>query len=188
MFRYLNFTRALKHCDGYHSLPASSYPSWIHQVSKSLLKIVKKKLVVEKWDWLWLCGSFGWYFWFFLPQVGIGCSTTIGIWCGILGSTCSFGSRHLSTWTSCKECEKHCAVVQIHIHFFHCFFSPCSFNQQTLVIDWPSDSQAQQYYSAWSLTSIVLVRDNHCCAFVMCNLHIELQSVHNAQVREWASL
>jgi hypothetical protein len=41
-------------------------------------------------------------------------------------------------------------VVQIHIHFFQCFFSPCSFNQQTLVIDWPSDSQAQQYYSAWS--------------------------------------
>jgi hypothetical protein len=64
------------------------------------------------------------------------------------------------------------------------FFSPCSFNQQTLVIDWPGESQVQQYYSAWSLTSIVLVRDDHCCAFVMCNLHIELQSVHNAQVRE----
>jgi hypothetical protein len=48
MFRYLNFSRALKHCDGYHSLPASSYPSWIHQVSESLLKIVKKQLVVEK--------------------------------------------------------------------------------------------------------------------------------------------
>jgi hypothetical protein len=187
MFRYLNFSRALKHCDGYHSLPASSYP-WIHLVSPNLwrkkwrgssCREMRLSLIVCV---IWVI------FLFFLPQVGIGCSTAIGIRCGILGSTCSFGSRHLSTWTSCKKCEKHCAVVQIHIHFFHYFFSPCSFNQQTLVIDWPSGSQAQQYYSAWSLTSIVLVRDDHCCAFVMCNLHIELQSVHNAQVREWASL